>query len=103
MFLMRTDKVVVFAREGEMAASAGLVLPLCGPPISITVETRDLLRSAGTRFARDEPGTGCQTRCSCLSSNRANGRRAISVDMNPDETWSRRRAVEVHYEPADGF
>src|SRR5438876_7436207 len=63
----------------------------------------DLLRSAGTRFGRDEPGTGCQTRCGCLSSNRANGRRSISVDMNSDEKWSRRRAVEVHDETADGF
>jgi len=25
------------------------------------------------------------------------------VDMNPDENWSRRRAVEVHDETADGF
>src|SRR5262245_42411302 len=33
----------------------------------------------------------------------ANGRRSISVDTNPDEKWSRRRAVEVHDETADGF
>src|SRR4029453_13075590 len=46
-------------------------LGLCSPPIPVTVETRNLLRSAGTRFARDEPGTGCQIRCACLSSNRA--------------------------------
>ena len=32
-----------------------------------------------------------------------NARRSISVDMNPDEKWSRRRAVEVHDETADGF
>jgi SAM-dependent methyltransferase len=30
-------------------------------------------------------------------------RRAISVDMNSDEKWSRRRAVEVHDETADEF
>ena len=32
-----------------------------------------------------------------------NAGRSISVDMNPDENWSRRRAVEVHDETADGF
>jgi SAM-dependent methyltransferase len=32
-----------------------------------------------------------------------NARRWIFVDMNPDENWSRRRAVEVHDETADGF
>ena len=32
-----------------------------------------------------------------------NGRRSTSVDMNSDEKWSRRRAVEVHDETADGF
>src|ERR1700748_1082499 len=30
-------------------------------------------------------------------------RESIFVDMNPDENWSRRRAVEVHDETADGF
>ena len=32
-----------------------------------------------------------------------NARRSMSVDMNPDEKWSRRRAVEVHDETAGGF
>jgi len=32
-----------------------------------------------------------------------NASRAMSADMNPDENWSRRRAVEVHDETADGF
>src|SRR6478672_3984620 len=32
-----------------------------------------------------------------------NARRSMFVDMNPDENWSRRRAVEVHDETADGF
>ena len=32
-----------------------------------------------------------------------NRRRSTSVDMNSDEKWSRRRAVEVHDETADGF
>ena len=32
-----------------------------------------------------------------------NGGRSTSVDMNSDEKWSRRRAVEVHDETADGF
>jgi SAM-dependent methyltransferase len=31
------------------------------------------------------------------------GRRSISVDMHSDEKWSRRRAIEVHDETADGF
>jgi SAM-dependent methyltransferase len=103
MFSVRTARVVVITREGEIGHIGAFSLGPCGPPISIIVETRNLLRSAGTRFARDEPGTGCQIRSGCLSSNRANGRQSISVDMNAHEKWSRRRAVEVHDETADGF
>src|SRR5258708_24232805 len=61
----------------------------------------NLLPSAGST-AR-ERGIGCQIRGGCLSSNMTNGRRSTSVDMNSDEKWSRRRAVEVHDETADGF
>src|SRR5262250_3972435 len=46
---------------------------------------------------------GCQIRPGRLSSDMTNGRRSTSVDMNSDEKWSRRRAVEVHDETADGF
>src|SRR5262249_26503895 len=103
MFFMRTDRVVVLAPEGEIGRSGPFGLGACEPPISITVETRSLLRLTGTRHARGARGTGCQIRGGCLSSNRANGRRSISVGMNSDEKWSRRRAVEVHDETADGF
>ena len=46
---------------------------------------------------------GCQIRPGRLSSDITNDRRSTSVDMNSDEKWSRRRAVEVHDETADGF
>src|SRR5262249_57531588 len=46
---------------------------------------------------------GCQIRPGRLSSDMTNGRRPASVDMNSDEKWSRRRAVEVHDETAGGF
>src|SRR5262245_14772134 len=57
----------------------------------------------GNALCARRTGTGCQIRRGCLSSNRANGKRSISVGMNSDEKWSRRRAVEVHDETADGF
>jgi SAM-dependent methyltransferase len=45
---------------------------------------------------------GCQIRFGCLCSNRANGRWSF-VDMNSEEKWSRRRAIEIHDATADGF
>src|SRR5215831_19285448 len=71
MFFMRRDRVVVATREGEIGPHRAFGLGPCNPPIPVTVETGNLLRSAGTRLARDEPGTGCQIRCARLSSNRA--------------------------------
>jgi hypothetical protein len=51
MFSVRTARVVVITREGEIGHIRALSLGPCGPPIFIIVETRNLLRSAGTRFA----------------------------------------------------
>src|SRR5262245_42183930 len=73
------------------------------PSNSITVETRNLLRSARTRFARDEPGDGLPNSLRLFIEQQGKGRRSIPVEMNSDEKWSRRRAIEVHDETADGF
>jgi hypothetical protein len=51
MFFVRTARVVVITREGEIGHIGAFSLGPSDPPISIIVETRNLLRSAGTRFA----------------------------------------------------
>jgi ubiquinone/menaquinone biosynthesis C-methylase UbiE len=71
-------------------------------PNFITVETRSLL-ARRERATREGHGDGLSNSPRLIIEQQGNGRRSISVGMNSDEKWSRRRAVEVHDETADGF
>jgi hypothetical protein len=50
MFFMRTDRVVVLAPEGGIGRTGPFWCWRMRAPISITVETRSLLRSTGKAY-----------------------------------------------------
>jgi SAM-dependent methyltransferase len=89
--------------KARSSASRPVDIAQGSSPIFITIKMRKLLDCRERAVREAEPGDGLSNSPRLFIQHKANGRLSISVDMNSDEKWSRRRAIQVHDETAGGF